>query len=77
MKRGTVDLLILKIERFWGQTPGWFRCLDSETQSDLIAAYNVEHMSSKNLKKLQGVDKATLIRQRIQEYQNRDRVNGR
>lgn len=77
MKRGTVDLLILKIERYWGKTPGWFKGLDAETQSDLIAAYNVEHMSSKDLKKLQGVDKATLIRQRIQEYQNRDRINGR
>ena len=77
MKRGMIDLLILKIERYWGKTPGWFKTLDAETQSDLIAAYNVEHMSTKNLKKLQGANKATLLRQRIQEYQNRDQINGR
>jgi len=77
VKRGMIDLLILKIERYWGKTPGWFKTLDAETQSDLIAAYNVEHMSTKNLKKLQGANKATLLRQRIQEYQNRDQINGR
>tara|TARA_R100000995_G_scaffold83413_2_gene59250 strand:- start:399 stop:635 length:237 start_codon:yes stop_codon:yes gene_type:complete len=77
VKRGMIDLLILKIERYWGKTPGWFKGLDAETQSDLIAAYNVEHMSTKNLKKLQGANKATLLRQRIQEYQNRDQINGR
>ena len=77
MKRGMIDLLILKIERYWGKTPGWFKTLDAETQSDLIAAYNVEHMSTKNLKKLQGANKATLLRQRIQEYQNRDQIKGR
>ena len=76
MKRGTLDLLILKIERYWGKTPGWFKGLDAETQSDLIAAYNVEHMNAKQRKKLEGADKATIIRQRIQEYQNRDQVNG-
>ena len=68
MKRGTLDLLILKIERHWGKYPGWFRSLSSETQSDLIAAYNVEHMNAKQRKKLEGADKATIIRQRIQEY---------
>ena len=77
MKRGTTDLLILKIERHWGREPGWFRSLDRDPQTSLIAAYNVENMEPKQIKKLQGVDKRKLIQQRIAEYANRDRINGR
>lgn len=77
MKRGATDLLVLKIEKWWGRDPGWFQTLDQSTQTEIVAFYNVEHKSPKQLKKLKGVDKRKLIQQRIQKYANRDQVNGR
>jgi hypothetical protein len=66
----------LKIERQWHREPGWFSTLDKATQVKLIAAYRAEMMPHKAVKQKRMNKKQALIRQKVQAYAERDKLNG-
>ena len=64
----------MKIARHWGRDPSWFYELPKKDQIKLMAAWRVENMSAKDIKKKVSGGKEALIRRKIQEYANRDRA---
>lgn len=67
-KAGHLDRLALRLCRFWGQTPGWFRNLPAQTQTDLIADYILEHESQKDRderKKKYNIQQARRMKERM------------
>ena len=67
-KAGHLDRLALRLCRFWGQSPGWFRNLPPQTQTDLIADYILEHESQKDRderKKRYNIQQARRIKERM------------
>jgi hypothetical protein len=71
-----MELEILRIERQWGREPGWFYSLPKGKQVALMAEWRLLHTPQKDLKSKAKADKGALIRKKIAEYQNRDRING-
>lgn len=62
----------MQLEREWGREPGWFYTLDRQVQIDLLGMLRVERTPEKQRRQNEQSNKAALIRQKIQEYQNRD-----
>ena len=50
-KHGHLNLLALRISRYWNQEPKWFQNLDRETQTELIAEYILTHETNDARKK--------------------------
>ena len=67
-RAGHLDRLALRLCRFWGQPPGWFRNLPAQTQTDLIADYILEHESQKDRderKERYNIQQARRIKERM------------
>jgi hypothetical protein len=72
--RGKLERDVLQIERYWNQAPGWFYNLPREQQIGLMADWRLAHSNPTTAKKADKDKKQALIRQKVQEYANRDRI---
>lgn len=69
-----LDYLALKIAQAWNREPNWFYTLPRAEQIKVMAAYRIDMMPPEQRRKKSKGDKKALIKQKIQEYANRDRV---
>lgn len=65
--------MVLRIEKEWGRDPGWFYSLSKKHQVDLLGLARLDSIPLKERRGKAKADKAALIRQKIQEYGNRDK----